>query len=87
MEEWISKLSTPVIEQILETAFLWFVVVDRDAKILYINEEYCQFLEVKREDAIGKYVGDVIENSEMHLVIKKELQISQHLSLLRVHIC
>ncbi|MFY3793570.1 sigma-54 interaction domain-containing protein [Ureibacillus sp. MALMAid1270] len=71
MEDWISKLSTPVIEQILETAFLWFVVVDRDAKILYINEEYCQFLEVKREDAIGKYVGDVIENSEMHLVIKK----------------
>lgn len=71
MEDWISKLSTPVIEQILETAFLWFVVVDRDAKILYINEEYCQFLGVKREEAIGKHVADVIENSEMHLVIEK----------------
>lgn len=71
MEDWIRKLSTPVIEQILETAFFWFVLVDRNARILYINEEYCNFLEVKREEAIGKPVTEVIENSEMHLVMER----------------
>lgn len=71
MEDWIKNLPGPAIKQILETAFPWFVVVDRNAKIIYLNEGYCNFLEVKREDAIGKHVADVIENSEMHLVIEK----------------
>lgn len=71
MQSLINNLSPQVIEQILETAFSWFVVVDKDAKIVYINEEYCKFLEIEREDAIGKHVAEVIENSEMHLVMEK----------------
>lgn len=71
MKDWIHHLSTEVIDQILENAFQWFVVVDRDAKILYINEEYCHFLEVKREKAIGQHVADIIENTEMHLVMQR----------------
>lgn len=71
MEDWMKNLSTPVIAQILENAFQWFVVVDRDANIIYINKEYCRFLDVKREEAIGKHVTDVIENSEMHLVMER----------------
>ena len=68
MTNWIKNLSTPVIEQILETAFLWFVVVDRDAKIIYINKEYCNFLEVKREDAIGKHVAEIIEKAPLRKI-------------------
>ncbi|KGR80514.1 sigma-54 interaction domain-containing protein [Ureibacillus manganicus] len=71
MGECIKNLSPKVIEQILETSFSWFVVVDKNARIIYINKEYCDFLEVERENVIGKYVGEVIENSEMHLVIEK----------------
>ncbi|PYF05739.1 sigma-54 interaction domain-containing protein [Ureibacillus chungkukjangi] len=71
MENWLKFLSAGVTSQILETAFQWFVVVDRDAKIIYINDEYCNFLEVCREEAIGKHVADVIENSEMHLVMER----------------
>lgn len=71
MKEWVDYLSAEVLDQILENAFQWFVVVDREAKILYINEEYCHFLQVKRKDAIGKHVADVIENTEMHLVMEK----------------
>ncbi|RHW39431.1 PAS domain-containing protein [Lysinibacillus yapensis] len=71
MENKLKLLSPEVISQILETAFQWFVVVDRAAKIIYINDEYCRFLEVSREEAIGKHVADVIENSEMHLVMEK----------------
>lgn len=63
-------LSTSVLAEILENAFQWFVVVDADSKILYINKDYCSFLEVKREEAIGKPVADIIENTKMHEVIK-----------------
>ena len=46
-------LPETVLTQILETAFQWFVVVDQQSRIMYINEDYCKFLEVDREEAIG----------------------------------
>ncbi|WP_277586183.1 sigma-54 interaction domain-containing protein [Psychrobacillus antarcticus] len=70
MENLQHYLPTSVLAEILENAFQWFVVVDADSKILYINEDYCRFLEVKREEAIGKPVADIIENTKMHEVIK-----------------
>ncbi|WP_144510875.1 sigma-54-dependent Fis family transcriptional regulator [Bacillus sp. FJAT-22090] len=70
METFLKKLSTSVLGEILENAFQWFVVVDEHSNILYINEEYCRFLEIKRDDVIGKPVADVIENTKMHEVIK-----------------
>lgn len=44
----------------------WVVVVDESAKILFINQPYAQFLGVKREEAYGQPVVDVIENTRMH---------------------
>lgn len=68
----MNKINLPeyVLAQILETAFQWFVVVDKDFKITYINEDYCKFLEIKREDAMGKPVNEVIENTRMHEVVQ-----------------
>ena len=63
-------LPESVLTQILETAFQWFVVVDQQARIMYINEDYCKFLEIGREEAIGKPVNEVIENTRMHEVIE-----------------
>lgn len=70
MDKFQQYLPTSVLAEILENAFQWFVVVDADSKILYINEDYCRFLEVMREEAIGKPVADIIENTKMHEVIK-----------------
>ena len=70
MENLQKNLSASVLAEILENAFQWFVVVDEDSKILYINQDYCNFLEVKREEAIGQPVADVIENTKMHEVIE-----------------
>ncbi|MGB2871833.1 PAS domain-containing protein, partial [Psychrobacillus psychrotolerans] len=70
MDNFQQHLPTSVLAEILENAFQWFVVVDADSKILYINEDYCRFLEVTREEAIGKPVADIIENTKMHEVIK-----------------
>lgn len=47
-------LPESVLAQILENAFQWFVVVDKDCRILYINEDYCRFLEISRDLAIGQ---------------------------------
>lgn len=63
-------LPESVLAQILENAFQWFVVVDKDCRILYINEDYCRFLEISRDLAIGQPVDQVIENTKMHEVIK-----------------
>ena len=64
------QLPETVLAQILENAFEWFVVVDKDCRILYINEEYCRFLEVHRDQAIGQPVEEIIENTKMHEVVK-----------------
>lgn len=70
MERIANNLPDYVLTQILETAFQWFVVVDKESKILYINEDYCKFLQVDREQAIGRPVNEVIENTRMHEVVQ-----------------
>ncbi|NRD77340.1 sigma 54-interacting transcriptional regulator [Bacillus sp. BRMEA1] len=46
------------------------VIVDDTGTILYINEGYCQFIGTTMEEAIGRPVQDVIENTRMHIVTK-----------------
>lgn len=70
MKSVIQHLPESVLAQILENAFQWFVVVNKDCRILYINEDYCRFLEISRDLAIGQPVDQVIENTKMHEVIK-----------------
>nr|WP_320135422.1 sigma 54-interacting transcriptional regulator [uncultured Amphritea sp.] len=48
----------------------WVVVVDHVAKIQFINRPYAQFLGIKREEAYGFNVVDVIENTRMHSVLE-----------------
>ncbi len=57
-----------IVETIVENAFGWLVVVDNKGKIIYINKNYCEFLEVEREKVLGVHVSNVIENSRMHIV-------------------
>lgn len=70
MKSVFQQLPESVLTQILENAFQWFVVVDKECRILYINEDYCRFLEVPRDKAIGQPVDQVIENTQMHEVVK-----------------
>jgi PAS domain S-box-containing protein len=70
MKSVFQQLPETVLAQILENAFQWFVVVDKDCRILYINEDYCRFLEISRDQAIGQPVNQVIENTKMHEVVE-----------------
>ncbi len=46
------------------------LVTDADGYILYFNRPYASFLGIKAEQAIGKHVTDVLENSRMHIVAR-----------------
>jgi transcriptional regulator with PAS, ATPase and Fis domain len=70
MSSLLKKVSAEMIEIILENAFEWLVVVDKEGHIIYINENYCKFLEVDRDKAIGTHVTNVIENTRMHKVVE-----------------
>jgi PAS domain S-box-containing protein len=71
-----------IIETIVENAFEWLVVVNKEGRIIYINHNYCEFLEVNREETIGRHVTEVIENTRMHIVAetgKEELADLQYI--------
>lgn len=67
--------SIDVLEDILIYAYEGYVLVDSEGKIVKINYE--KLMGIKEEDAIGKPVEDIIENTRMHIVVKtgnKELR-------------
>ncbi|PWW26201.1 PAS domain S-box-containing protein [Cytobacillus oceanisediminis] len=68
MKSALFDLPIEIVETIVENAFGWLVVVDKDGKIIYINKNYCDFLEAEREQVLGMHVAQVIENSRMHIV-------------------
>lgn len=59
-----------IIETVIENAYVWIVIVDADGNIIYMNDNYCRFCEVTKEEVIGKHVTEVIENTRMHIVVK-----------------
>jgi PAS domain S-box-containing protein len=62
------KYSLDMIEDILDYAYEGIVLVDGNGKIVKMNYE--KLLGIKEEDALGKKVQDVIENTRMHIVAK-----------------
>ena len=59
-----------MLETIIDNAYEWLVVVNKDGMIDYMNKTYCEFLEVDRETVVGRHVTDVIENTRMHIVAR-----------------
>ena len=70
MEDKLAELkeSIEMLEDILNYAYEGYVLVDPEGKIVKMNYE--KLLGIKEEDAIGKPVEEVIENTRMHIVVK-----------------
>ncbi|WP_406242651.1 sigma-54 interaction domain-containing protein [Tissierella carlieri] len=67
--------SFEMLEDILNYAYEGYVLVDPEGRIVKMNYE--KLLGIKEEDAIGKPVEEIIENTRMHIVVKtgaKELR-------------
>jgi PAS domain S-box-containing protein len=58
---------------ILESAYEGIAVVDENGVLLEFNEAYSRFTGVKREEAIGRHVTEVIDNTNLHLTVKTGL--------------
>ncbi|WP_054703583.1 sigma 54-interacting transcriptional regulator [Bacillus sp. JCM 19041] len=60
-----------ILKTIIETAYEGIVIVDQDGKIVSMNKAYLSFLGREEEyEVVGKFVADVIENTELHHVVK-----------------
>ncbi|MDR7856955.1 sigma 54-interacting transcriptional regulator [Tissierella sp.] len=67
--------SIDMIEDVLNYAYEGYVLVDPQGRIVKMNYE--KLMGIKEEDAIGKHVEDIIENTRMHIVVNtgvKELR-------------
>lgn len=56
--------------EILDTICKKVVIVNKEADIVHISEEYCRFLNVSLNEIIGKNVTEVIENTRLHKVLQ-----------------
>lgn len=57
-------------ELTLEHAYEGIVVVDHQGIILEFNDAYSRFTGVPRQLAFGRHVTEIIENTQMHVVIQ-----------------
>ena len=46
------------------------LIIDKNAIITMISKSYCDFLGTTQENAVGKHVKEVIENTRMHKVLE-----------------
>lgn len=59
-----------ILSVILEKAYEGIAVVDENGVLLEFNEAYSRFTGVKREEAMGRHVTEVIENTNLHITVK-----------------
>lgn len=64
------EMAVETLETILDNIIDGIVLVDKHGIITKINRAYQEFLGIKEEDAVGRHVTEVIENTRMHIVIE-----------------
>ncbi|EEG78487.1 sigma-54 interaction domain-containing protein [Dethiobacter alkaliphilus] len=47
-------------------------LVDNEGYVVFFNKQYQEFLNISDEEAIGKHVTEIIENTRLHVVISTE---------------
>jgi transcriptional regulator with PAS, ATPase and Fis domain len=69
-------------KRILDTVRNGIVVTDPDGMVVFFNKPYGEFLGINPDDALGKHVTKVIENTRMHIVAKtgaSEINVAQRI--------
>jgi PAS domain S-box len=66
----IERNSSEILNTVIETAYDGMVIIDKMGIITMMSKAYTDFLGIKREDAIGKHVTEVIENTRMPIVLE-----------------
>jgi len=67
----LSKYNTPDINELLvESPYMALVMVDKDGYITVMNQTFLDLLGLSKDQAIGKYVLEVLPHSELPEVLK-----------------
>lgn len=62
------KDALETLKTLVDNAYDGIVIVDKNAIITMISKSYCDFIGTSQENAVGRHVTDVIENTRMHIV-------------------
>lgn len=71
------------VQNIMDNPYEAYVVVDSRGIITMFNKHISEFLNIPIENAVGKHVSEVIENTRMHIVVqtgKAEIGAIQHIN-------
>lgn len=74
--------TSSILKVILESAYEGIAVVDKHGMLIEFNESYARFTGVSRDEAIGRHVTDVIDNTKLHQTVKNaipERNVLQHI--------
>lgn len=58
------------LETILENSYEGIVVVDKNAVVTMINKSYARFFGVKQEEAIGRHITEISQNTRLHSTVE-----------------
>lgn len=61
-------LELEIMDELIEQAYEGMIIIDSEGKI--VKFKYEKFLNIKEEDALGRHVTEVIENTRLHIVLK-----------------
>jgi len=64
------KDAVEILKTVVDNAYDGIIIVDKNAIITMLSKSYCEFVGISEENAIGKPVTDVIENSRMQIVVE-----------------
>lgn len=72
MKKKANSLDIEIFEQLSSMTDDGFIVVNREGKVIHINEKYCNFLRTNKKEALGKSIFNIIPNSKMIDVMEKK---------------
>lgn len=85
MDKRLRELSRSIemIQGVLNYAYEGYVLVDSKGRV--VRMRYEKLLGIKQEEAIGKPVEDIIENTRMHIVVKTGIEEIRHVQRIQGH--
>ena len=64
------KDAVEILKTVIDNAYDGIIIVDKNSIITMISKSYSEFVGISEENAVGKLVTDVIENTRMHLILQ-----------------
>jgi len=56
------------LKSLLDNMQIGIIVSDAHGKIIYINETYARFLNIRIDESIGKHATEIVSNTRLHIV-------------------